>query len=263
MPTYTEWLTGRGLADTTIRARTKFYRSRLRDWGTFLVPPATITAWLNAYEGWSRHTYFSHFVSVYDWLCEVGQVAENPMRAMKPPPSPRPRPRPLTEAELTEALARGDRNTRAFLMLGFLAGLRAHEIAKIHGRDVTADGLYVFGKGGRGQMLPTHPLLWDLAQTYPRDDFWFPSPVDGHDHLTPGAVTGAVTKLFRSLGIHGSCHRARHSFGASLLRGGANLRVVQELMRHSSLATTAAYLGVDHDEKVLAVGGLNVLAFAA
>lgn len=262
MPTYDEWLSGRGLARSTVHARTKFYRSRLHAWGTFDLPSATINAWLSGYEGWSRRTYYTHLMSIYDWRQENGSD-HNPMRTIKPPPSPRPRPRPLPEADLTRALRQADPRTRAFLLLGYLAGLRAHEIAKMHGRDVTSDGLYVFGKGGHGQMLPTHPLLWDLAQTYPRDGYWFPSPRQGRDHLAADAVTSNVTRLFRRLGIEGSSHRARHSFGTSLLRGGANLRVVQELMRHSSLATTAAYLGVDHDEKVSAVGGLTVSSVAA
>lgn len=248
---YGEWLVGRGLAESTVRARTKFYRSRLEDWGTFDVPPERIVEWLRRYEGWSRRTYYSHLVSIYAW-----RGGPNPVSDIKPPPSPRPRPRPLSEDELTRALGVAHDRTRAFLLLGYLAGLRAHETAKIHGRDVTADGLYIYGKGGRGEMVPTHPLLWDLAQSHPRDGYWFPSPQAGHDHITAGTVTRAVSRLFRSLGIEGSSHRARHSFGTSLLRSGANLRVVQELMRHSSLSTTAAYLAVDEDERRTAIASL-------
>lgn len=66
-------------------------------------------------------------------------------------------------------------------------------------------------------------------------------------------VTRAVRILFDELGIEGATHRTRHSYGTALLRGGANIRVVQELMRHSSLATTAAYLGVDEDERRRAI----------
>jgi integrase len=139
-------------------------------------------------------------------------------------------------------------------MLGHLAGLRAFEIAKFHGGHITPAGIYVLGKGHRAETLPTHPLLWDLALEHPRAGYWFPSQRGGH--LGSQSVTNDVTALFRSLGIAGSCHRARHTYGTRLLRGGANLRVVQELMRHSSLATTARYLGVDDDEKVAAIASL-------
>jgi site-specific recombinase XerD len=63
-------------------------------------------------------------------------------------------------------------------------------------------------------------------------------------------VTG---RLFDSLGIAGSIHRARHSYATTLLRAGANVRVVQTLMRHSSLATTAAHCAVDEDERAAAI----------
>jgi integrase/recombinase XerD len=66
-----------------------------------------------------------------------------------------------------------------------------------------------------------------------------------------------VTKLFASVGVEGSTHRARHAFGTNLLRKGANIRVVQELMRHESLATTAGYLRVEESERVEAIGALS------
>ncbi len=69
-------------------------------------------------------------------------------------------------------------------------------------------------------------------------------------------MTNATTTLFRRLGIDGSSHRCRHYFATQLLRGGTSVRVVQTLMRHSSLATTAAYLAVDEDERSAAVSAL-------
>lgn len=254
MSTYEEWLTGRGLARSTIHARTKFHDSRLRAWGTWDIPTDVIAAWLHTYEGWSRRTYYSHLVSVYEWrLEETGAV--NPMRGIKVPRCPRPTPRPLSEVELTKALLAATPRTRAFLMLGHLAGLRAFEIAKFHGGHITQAGIYVLGKGGRAETLPTHPLLWELALEYPRSGYWFPSQRGG-DHLTSHTVTNEVSALFRRSGITGSCHRARHTYGTRLMRGGANLRVVQELMRHSSLTTTALYLGVDQAEKAAAIARL-------
>lgn len=46
-------------------------------------------------------------------------------------------------------------------------------------------------------------------------------------------------------------------YGTNLLRGGANIRVVQELMRHESLATTAGYLQVEESERVEAIRRLS------
>ena len=60
----------------------------------------------------------------------------------------------------------------------------------------------------------------------------------------------------REVGLPGSIHRFRATYGTNLLRNGENLRVVQELMRHASLATTQHYLGVSEDEKRDAIGRL-------
>lgn len=256
MTTYGDWLTGRGLSQTTIHARTKFYRSRLREWGSWDQPPTVLGTWLAGYEGWTRLTYHNHLTSVYDWLLVEGRIAENPMASIRKPPSPRPRPRPLTDEQMARAMGEASARTRAFLLLGYLAGLRAFEIAKIHGRDVDADQIEIMGKGGKAEAVPTHPVIWELAQTYPRDGYWFPGR-GVRRHIRSADVTDAVGRLFRSIGVEGATHRARHTFGTRLLRGGANLRVVQDLMRHASLATTALYLGVDEDERWTAINGLG------
>jgi integrase/recombinase XerD len=70
-------------------------------------------------------------------------------------------------------------------------------------------------------------------------------------------MTMRVSRHFTRLGIDGSSHRNRHLYGTELLRGGANLRVVQELMRHADLTTTVRYLGVDQEEKVAAIRRLS------
>lgn len=257
MPSFREWLTGQGFATRTIGARTTLYRSRLDDWGTWDVPAEVIANWLQRYDGWTRYTYHRHLTSIYDWLVDEGRVDVNPMRAMKAPATPRPRPRPLSEAQLSGVLLVAPPRTRAFLLLGYLAGLRAFEIAKFHGRDIEEDTLRVVGKGGTVDALPTHPVLWELAGGMPRHGYWF-VPVRGSSapHIGSARVTHDVGVLFRSVGIPGATHRARHTYGTTLLRSGANLRVVQELMRHRSLATTALYLGVDEDERTAAIRAL-------
>lgn len=270
---YEDWLISRDMSPSTIKLRLKIYRQRLNAWGSFDVPAADIVGWLRGFSGWTRNTYQQCLDSIYLWREETGQITneQNPMRHIKRQPTPRRRPRPLTEDELQKALKAASPRTRVFLLLGYLAGLRAHEIAKFHGRDITEERIRVVGKGGVDASIPTHPILWEVAQTMPADDHWFPShqgrrgvdptrpprPDAESRHLDVQTVTKDVRVLFQSLGIEGASHRARHTFGTMLLRNGANLRVVQDLMRHGSLATTAGYLGVDDDELEAAVSGLR------
>lgn len=159
----------------------------------------------------------------------------------------------MSRDEASRALAAATGPVHTWLLLGMFAGLRAHEIAKVRGEDVTPDALYVVGKGNKAAVLPMHPLIWEAAQTYPRVGWWFPSSTRAGEHVGSAWVTAATTRLFASLGIEGSIHRCRHYFGTELLRAGASVRVIQTLMRHESLATTANYLGVDEDERTAAV----------
>ncbi len=253
---YTTWLKIGGARERTIMQREKFRLSRLRDWGTLNVPDVQVRRWLGQFTGWTKCTYYGHLISLYDWAVEVGEVPTNLARSIDRPRSPRPKPRPLTRDEMDRALDGATGDLRTTLQLGLLAGLRAHEIAKFHGADITEHGIYVIGKGGQGAMVPTHPDLWTIAQGYPSDDWWFPSARTATGHVCPETVTRRVTAHFTALGIAGSSHRNRHGYGTQLLRNGVNLRVVQELMRHASLQTTALYLGVDEDEKVAAIRGL-------
>jgi len=43
------------------------------------------------------------------------------------------------------------------------------------GEDVDQDSVYIVGKGGRTDQIPTHPAVWALAQTRPRRGWWFPT----------------------------------------------------------------------------------------
>src|SRR5690606_12427458 len=112
---------------------------------------------------------------------------------------------------------------RAWMLLALLAGLRVHEIAKLRGQDIDEACIVVDGKGGQLATIPTHPDLWELAQTYPRHGLWFPSPVRRGEPYTADHISGQVADRFRACGIaRGSIHRLRATYGTNLLRNGAN-----------------------------------------
>lgn len=255
--TYLGHMTTRRLSPRTIEQRAAFAEARLRQWRTWDVTPDQIRGYLAAYTGHTLRTYHDHLRALYGWLVETGRLETNPVDEIPRPPTPKPRPRPLSRDDAARSLMYADGDLRAYLMLGRFAGLRAHEIAKFSGEDIDADALYVLGKGNQRAIIPTHPALWELAQVYPRQGYWFPSERAREGHVTAHAVTMRVSRHFTRLGIDGSSHRNRHLYGTELLRGGANLRVVQELMRHADLTTTVRYLGVDQEEKVSAIRRLT------
>jgi integrase/recombinase XerD len=205
---------------------------------------------------WSRATYYAHLKDFCAWLASNHYLPEDPMPQIRPPGRPKSEPRPLSETEVALVLEAADGRLRDWLLLALLAGLRVHEIAKLRGEDITDNGLYVMGKGAKGVTLPVHEDLRALAERYPRRGYWFPSPQGGH--LGAETISGAVSRFFDELGIEGSIHRARHTYATRLLRAGNNLRVVQKLMRHANLQTTAGYTAVDEDELAAAIASLPV-----
>lgn len=266
---YARWMESAGRAPKTIDMRTRIAKQVLTRWpDPEDVTTADLTEWLGAMRNertgeplsrWSRATYYSGVKALFKWLAAIGAVSIDPTASdlFERPRSPKGTPKPLTLTEERDALRVARGNTRAWLLLALRAGLRAHEIAKVRGEDVTPDHIFVKGKGGKAAYLPTHPEVWQLAERYPRTGWWFPSPE--HDgHISADTVTIVTGRLFRTVGIpSGSIHRARHSYGTALLRRGVNMRIVQELMRHESLATTALYTAVDEDERRAAINLLG------
>lgn len=253
---YAAWLASWSPSRRTVEARRSFANNRIKAWGIEGFTSENIQGWLGGFQGaWTRATYYSHMRDLCAWMVATGILEADPMEGVRSPKRPKSVPRPLAEIEVDRILAVATGEERAWILLGLLAGLRAHEIAKIHGRDVSETHIYVDGKGGVRAALPTHADLWDLAQTYPRHDYWFPGREDGH--VTGNTISQRISKLFGGLGITGSVHRCRHTYGTRLLRAGVNIRVVQKLMRHASLATTEAYTAVSDDELVDAIGRLS------
>ena len=248
---YERWLHSWGAAQKTVKSRVQLARSRLAAWGLCGLTADNITEWLGREElsRWSRATYHANMKDFCAWLVASGYLDVSPMEDpnMRKPKRPKSRPRPLTEAEVAQVLRVAKGRTRDWIVIALCTGLRAHEIAKLRSEDVSPEGIYVRGKGDVGDILPCHPDIWDMAQRYPQNGWWFPNRART-DHVTPDVVTVAVSRCFDTLGIDGSIHRLRHVYGTRLLRSGAHIRRVQRLMRHANLETTALYTAVDDDE---------------
>jgi integrase/recombinase XerD len=181
------------------------------------------------------------------------------------PRMPRLLPETLTQAEterLLEAPAEDALLERALLELLYAAGLRISEALRLDLEDLSLDGAFVrvIGKGDRERLVPVGEVALDAIRA------WLDGPraslVELH-HVPPirgGPVflgrTGrrlarqqawAIVKRAAAaagLGARVSPHTLRHSFATHLLEGGADLRIVQELLGHASISTTQLYTHV-------------------
>ena len=202
----------------------------------------------------TRQTYVFALRAYYRWLQTTGRRADNPCDGLASARVPRRKPRPMSDRDFDAVLAtRMHRSTRVMVLLAAYAGLRVHEIAKVHADDVDHANriLTVKGKGGVVRYLPIHDALLPHLD---RTDWWFPNLKDsslgpaGTAHVLANSVSGILSHVLTRAGVAGTPHTLRHRFATRLLKAGVDIRVVQELMGHASIATTSLYVGIDAEQ---------------
>lgn len=257
------WMTAQGLSERTITERLSTVRAMLTAAATTALglTPEHIQGFLaRPMAPATRATYHASIRAYCAWMQRTGIREDNPADQTPRPRRPKSKPRPVAASQLEALLeAANRRRTRDYILLGALAGLRVHEIAKIHGRDVDpyTHALTVVGKGGKVAVVPLHDGLLPLVAHYPRDDYWFPAYTrDGH--ISAHAVSAAIRGAMLRAGFDGQPHQLRHFYGTELVRAGVNLRVVQQLMRHESPASTAIYTDVNFDQLRDGIGRLEL-----
>jgi site-specific recombinase XerD len=134
---------------------------------------------------------------------------------------------------------------RALLELVYSAGLRSREAVDLDLGDVDfeQEAVHVRGKGGKERVVPLgEEAAYRLRRYLERSR---PELARGAEDALFLSARGRRldTSTIRRLLPHP--HRLRHAFATHLLEGGADLRVIQELLGHSSLSTTQAYSHVD------------------
>ncbi|WP_157694632.1 MULTISPECIES: tyrosine-type recombinase/integrase [unclassified Leifsonia] len=202
----------------------------------------------------SRATYHASIRAYCKFLVASDHRADDPSLKTPTPKRPKGKPRPVFDNQLELMLATVNRRrTRTMILLGALAGMRVHEIAKVHGADfdLANEVVTITGKGGSTEMVPLHPDLVREAHQYPRDGYWFPAYASQTDnaHISRQGVYAAIKGVMERAGVQGTPHQLRHWYGTTLLDSGVDVRVVQELMRHKSLDTTAIYTLVNLDKR--------------
>lgn len=190
------------------------------------------------------------------WRNLPGVLSPRQMRALVEAPRPAELPPGGIEPKPTPPLWLRD---RAMLELMYACGLRASEVGSIGTSDIheTLGVVRIFGKGDKHRLVPMHDAAADALARYLKD--CRPGLLRG-DAMDRGrvflstrgkplervAVWQIVKKHAAAAGLADvHPHTLRHSFATHLLIGGADLRVVQELLGHSDIATTQIYTHVD------------------
>ena len=141
---------------------------------------------------------------------------------------------------------------RAALMICYGGGLRISEAIALKVSDIDSKRMLLRvreGKGRKDRYVMLSPRLLTVLRSYwraaqPRD-YLFPSWRTDR-HITAGSLSGACTLAAQQSGIGKriTAHTLRHSFATHLLEGGTDIRVIQVLLGHSRIDTTARYTRV-------------------
>ena len=203
---------------------------------------------------------FSAVRSFHRFLVREGVLAVDPTSDVRRPRLPRSLPKAIPLAEVERILAAPDATTplgmrdRAILELLYGAGLRVSELTALDVDEVDLDegAVRVLGKGGKEREVPVGRHAREAVISYLTGGRPSLAGPRSRGALFLNARGGRLTRqsCARMLGTHVraagverrvTLHGLRHSFATHLLEGGADVRVVQELLGHASVATTQVY----------------------
>jgi integrase/recombinase XerD len=198
--------------------------------------------------------------ALHRFLLREGEIERDPTAGVVRPKLPRRLPHPLSVDDVARVLAQPDPSTpaglrdRAVLETLYGAGVRISELVGLDVDDVDLEegSVRVFGKGSKERDVPLGRFARDAIGAYltrarpqiarPRSRSALFLNLRG-GRLTRQGCAGILAKHAEAarIGTRVSPHTLRHSFATHLLEGGADVRVVQELLGHASVATTQVY----------------------
>jgi integrase/recombinase XerC len=208
--------------------------------------------------------------SFLKYLCREGTLKANPAKLVSMPRQEKPLPAFLTVDEATALMESPVKGTvfffrdRAILETFYSTGIRLSELVALNVEDFDFDSglVRIRGKGKKERIIPIGSQALRALQEYLQEKRGGPSPVDrqvprgrplfsnrGGRRLTARSVARIVNRyIMREKLPRISPHGLRHSFATHLLEGGVDLRSIQELLGHSSIATTQRYIHLNADQ---------------
>lgn len=198
----------------------------------------------------------------FKYLSQEKQITSNPTDTIKRPGTQKKIPKSLSESEVEALLNAPDISTviglrdKTMLEILYATGLRVSELINIglFDYDLNAGVLKVMGKGSKERLLPLGEIAHDwlmryltqrehLLQRYPSDKLFLSKRGRG---MTRQTFWYAIKRHAQQAEIQSelSPHTLRHAFATHLLNHGADLRIVQTLLGHSSVSTTQIYTHV-------------------
>jgi len=215
----------------------------------------------------SRARYLSSIRALYKYLISVNKVKDDITETIEQPKVGRQLPDSLTLEDINRIFEQIDTDTpsgirdRAMLETMYASGLRVSELINLSNRDIISDAeiIRVFGKGSKERIVPigSSALHWiDKYLKISRPKFYQPGKSQDRlflnqrgSPLSRMGIWKIINKYVLGAKVTAKVHPHifRHSFATHLLEGGADLRVVQEMLGHSDISTTQIYTHLDRE----------------
>lgn len=218
------------------------------------------------YSSKSINRYISSLKSFFKYLLNEKYIEANPTDIIDTPKMSRNLPEVLTIQEIDNMFSKAgisdkyECRDRAIMETMYASGLRVSELINLKINDIyRSDGiLRIFGKGAKERIVPIGSSALKFISIYLEksrpyfnkpysDDFVFLN-FRGRC-LSRMAVWNIITKYSKLAGIKKDIHPhiLRHSFATHLLEGGADIRIIQEMLGHSDISTTQIYTHIERD----------------
>lgn len=213
----------------------------------------------------TRSRIVSGVKTFFKFMRLEGYIDENPAIMLEKPAVGRHLPQVLTVDEIDAMIAAIDTNSpeaqrdRAIIETLYGCGLRVSELTNMTLNHVFLDDRYMIveGKGDKQRLVPMNDVTADEISSYMNGYRRGLNIKPGHEiylflnrrgvRLTRMRIFQIIRHLAEMAGIDKeiSPHTLRHTFATHLLEGGANLRAIQMMLGHDSIATTEIYLHMD------------------
>ncbi len=233
---YRAYLFVSGFSKQTIRHRVGTVR-RLDGAGVNLMTAtsADLICYLSEFEcAATRASYRAAICSFYHWAVTFGELANDPSAKIPKVKVPRTLPRPISDEGLAAVISATHGDVQAVVILMAYCGLRGSEACAVTPDDFQLSGgswrLRVTNPKGGGEQVVAVPT-WVAEQVRER----FPT------RYQYGTTMRIVSNIIQLIEPTATPHSLRHWYATTALRQCSNVRVVQEMLRHKSLASTQIY----------------------
>ena len=192
--------------------------------------------------------------SFFKWACANEIISTNPISSIEPAKLPKHLPKVLSVNDIQNLMRQNLNITeRVVVELLYSCGLRVSELSKLKLNDINmkSKNILCFGKGSKERLIPFGEYAFNTINEYLKErelliiNFKLTTDrlliTETGRLMTRQDIYRLIHRLGETLHKDISPHTLRHTFATHLLENGADLRVVQELLGHSDVATTQLY----------------------